>query len=819
MQENNNSSAKTFSKNKVVSSKGADFVISAVISLIFFLCPLFFTGTVAQGIGFEKMMVFYLLVLIGIVFWVIKGIFVGELKLKRTPLDVPILITLVVFVVSTFASISTKDSLIGAYGNSAKSLVAMIVFVLFYYLLVNNINTQRLRQFFGSFIISGSLVAVYSLLQLKGIHLLPMDFTKTNSFNPLGSLSSLTMFLVILLPLLVVAATQAKDILPKASSTVITFIKSLLIIVIIIDFTVLIYLSGFTFWPVGLVSMVIVTMFFLAKIIKVTSNNLFIPITAFIAALVFFILGNFNFFNVTLPAEVSLSRGASWEITKSALKENPFLGSGPSTFYYDFSKFKSANFNSSRLWNVRFDSASGSIFELLSTVGVAGAIAMITIVLIALSVMFLTLIKTESKGVNSLILGLFSSTIAALLYSILYAQNNSLILINVLVIVLATSAGVAMYPEKFKDINLSFRSSPKYALAFAAISLCVSAGVVILFTMGLKMYLADKMVKEAMAMSELDDRIETMEEAIALAPYQDSYYLSIANSYMALANKAAIEGSSQTEIGNYLSKAIELGRRATEESPEKAANNESLALIYENASFYTRGALEHSERLYNKVIELDPQNPTPHLRIALVNMARANAESDADEKKYYIEEALKKYDEAILRKADIAAAYYGKAVASEKLGNLDDAIEQLKNATIASRNNLDYRFELGRLFFNRGVSQLNLDQTATKEITTQDTNPNNGTSTESELSVTPVKDSGPQVSRNSDLNIAEQLFLSIIDKNGNPNHANSRYSLAVLYQKLGETEKARIMAQSLIEIIKDESTKQAVQAQFADILK
>ena len=76
---------------------------------------------------------FFFLTLIGIVAWVTKGLILGELNIKRTPLDIPILATLVVFIISTILSISNKDSLIGGYGSSAKSLVAIIVFILFYY--------------------------------------------------------------------------------------------------------------------------------------------------------------------------------------------------------------------------------------------------------------------------------------------------------------------------------------------------------------------------------------------------------------------------------------------------------------------------------------------------------------------------------------------------------------------------------------------------------------------------------------------------------------------------------------------------------------
>jgi len=806
--------SKSISK-KASSTKGLDIIIIGVIALVFFLCPLFFTGLAAQGLGFEKMLLFYFLVLIGTVAWVTKGVIQGEMSVKRTPLDLPILATIAAFVVSTILSISTKDSIVGSYGNSAKSLVAVIVFSLFYYLVVNNLNAKRIKIIFWSLISSTFFLVVYSLLQLKGIHVLPFDFSKNIGFNPLGSLSALTMYLVAVFPMLVVASAQAGTMFEDSKKSIAIVVKVMSGITALGSLMILALLNGFTFWPIAVVGMVIVLMFFLAKIIKITSNNLVIPLAGFLFLIILLVIGNFSIIDdMKLPAEVSLSRGASWDIAKDGIKENPIFGSGPSTFYYSFSKYKSQNFNASPLWNVRFDSASGAVFEFMSTVGVFGLLSIIVLGLIALSISFLALIKIKDKGISSMMLGFFASFISLALFALLFSQNNSMILLTVLVSVLTVSSALVMYPDKFKDLKLSFRASPKYALSLAAIFLCVSAGVVVLFTMGLKMYMADTYAKNSLLTSDVAKKVELLNKAITLAPYQDSYYLSLANNYMALANQAAISSKDQAVIGDFLAKAIESGKKAVDINGNKASNNESLALVYENASFYTRGALEWAEQLYEKVSELDPKNPTPALRIALVNMARANAETDEEEKRYYISEAVKKYDEAISRKNDLAAAYYGKAIAHEKLGDNSNAIEQLKKANLVSRNNLDYRFELGRLYFNRGIAQAGLRQTASDQIAKNDINPDSSTSTE-RLSVQPTVNSDVVV-KSDDLKAAEQLFLSILTVNAN--HANAKYSLAVLYQKVGELENAKMIVNSLLDTVKDQKTKQAVMAQFEDII-
>ncbi len=790
-------------EDKQATTKALDIIIIGCISAIFFLCPLFFTGLASQGVGFEKMILFYFLVLIGIVAWVTKGVVKGELGIKRTPLDWPILGLLAIFIISTFFSVNAKDSLIGSYGALTKSLAAVITFALFYYLVVNNINIKRIKILFWSFIASISLIIIYSLLQLLNVFVLPLDFSRTAGFNPLGSLSGLTIFLVAVLPLLVIAAAQLRELHPKLNRIAYLIIKSIIGLVGLAALMILALLNGFTFWPAAIAGIAIILMFFLAKIIPIKSGNLVIPLATFLLLIILLVLGNFNMMNLNLPAEVSLSRGISWDIAKASLAKNPILGSGPATFYYDFSQFRGADFNASSLWNTRFNSPSGILFEAIATVGSLGTLALLVIILITLSICFITLIKTSIKETHSIILALFSSYIIIIVFAGLFALNNAVLLFALLIAVLTVSTAVVLYPERFKVIKLSFRASPKYALALAAIFLCVSAGVVVLFTMGLKMYLSDIYVRRALAATEVEQKITALNKAISLFPYEDSYYLELANQYMAQANQEAVGSQNQTVIENSLSQAIETGRKALEISPNKAANNEALALIYENASFYTRGALEWAENLYNDLIKLEPDNPLPHLRLALINMARANAEEDQTEQAYYINEAIKKYDEALAKKDNFDAAYYGKAIAEERLGDIDGAIDQLQRAVILNRNNVDYRFELGRLYFNRAVTQPNLAQNATEELTTGEEG--------NDLSVEANQGVGGAVSRNDDLDMAEQIFLSILQLN--PNHANALYSLGLIYQQLGETDNAKIVIGELLKLIPADQAEQ-VKAQF-----
>jgi Flp pilus assembly protein TadD len=271
-----------------------------------------------------------------------------------------------------------------------------------------------------------------------------------------------------------------------------------------------------------------------------------------------------------------------------------------------------------------------------------------------------------------------------------------------------------------------------------------------------------------------------------------------------VAGKPDSDGKNSALTQNYLASAEAAAKQAIDMAPQKASNNELLALICESAVAYQSGALECSENYYKKVMDLEPDNPTPYLRIGLINMARARVAAGAskkDEAEKYIKEAIKNYDLAIAKKADLASAYYSKGVAYENLGDANNAIGSLTQANRYGNDNLDWRFELARLLFNRGANAGGSNQNQA-DI--------NSTSTLPDLNAQKVP-SGI-IQRNDDLNAAEQLFGSIL--NAKKDNANTLYSLALLYQKVGETDNVKKMVNLLLNVLQDESQKEMVKKQF-----
>jgi tetratricopeptide (TPR) repeat protein len=795
-----------------IKTRGLDFTIITCLFLIFFLCPLFFTGLVAQGIGFEKMMLFYFLVLLGTVAWIVKAVIKGGVSIKKSLLDLPILGILILLVISTMTSVNPKISLVGDYGNSAKGLMAVITFILFYYLLINNINLKRIKILFWSLVASSSLIIVYSALQLLNIFILPANFTHSINFNPVGALHTLSKFLIVILPVMVLSTAQIKEINAKIKPTWNLSLRILLGVVTLGAFTILAFLNNITFWTVAIIGMAVVLLFLLSKTVKISNNDLAIPITAFFLLVIFLVLGNFNIININVPAETKLPYYVSWNIAKEGVKSDPFFGSGPSTFYYSFSKYRGADYNMTPFWNIRFLNSSGFIFELLSDIGILGTLAVIIVLAISVIYCFRVIITVKEREVQPILLSFFASFLMVIIVSLLSPLDNSLILVFVLIGGFAVATAVNVSPNKQEDIKLSFRISPRHNLVVAAIFLIISAGIMAMFTWGIKMYIADLYANKSLTALSVGDKISNANKAVQFAPYRDVYYVNLSNHFINLINNEARESNNQDKILINLNQAIENAKTAVKIAPEKAANNEFLALLYEKASAYMDGGInlwaKSIEDSYGKIIELEPDNPMPYLKIAALNMARGDLESNQNEKNKLYNEAIKNYDIAIAKKSNLAAAYYGKGIVYEKLQDLDNAIEQLKLAVDNSGNNVGYAFELGRLYFNRGTAKAEAVKSPSKSAA-------EGENEDLDVEIEAGQPSKTIVKRNEDINIANQIFLNIIQVE--KNHPNTLYSLALLYRAVGETDNAKAAVKQLLNILDDDKQKERIKNQFKDL--
>lgn len=109
------------------------------------------------------MIVVYILATIITGIWVLKILNTKKLFLKRTPLDIPIVLFLASQILSTIFSIDPHTSIWGYYSRSNGGLLSIISYILLYYALVSNFDIKQSLKFLQAAIFGGLLVSLYAI--------------------------------------------------------------------------------------------------------------------------------------------------------------------------------------------------------------------------------------------------------------------------------------------------------------------------------------------------------------------------------------------------------------------------------------------------------------------------------------------------------------------------------------------------------------------------------------------------------------------------------------------------------------------------------
>lgn len=112
---------------------------------LFFLVPLYFSGDTFELFEFNKMWLVFGLTILIITSWIIKMIINKEVRIQRTPLDLPILLFLLFQGVATIHSLDQHVSLWGYYSRFNGGFLSTLSYVLLYYAFVSNLLTENAK--------------------------------------------------------------------------------------------------------------------------------------------------------------------------------------------------------------------------------------------------------------------------------------------------------------------------------------------------------------------------------------------------------------------------------------------------------------------------------------------------------------------------------------------------------------------------------------------------------------------------------------------------------------------------------------------------
>lgn len=731
-------------------------IIKVSLYSLVFLMPLFWLPFSFEAFEFNKLYLLFFLSAIAFFSWLLKMILVdGEIRFKRTPLDIPIVGFLFLAVLSAIFSVDKLSSLFGFYGRFSDGLIALISLVIVYFLITNNTSSPsletpeqkpvNLKGLLKVFSWSFSLVILLSYFSVLGIwqkisSLAGLGFpalTLQKFFNPAaGSLEGLAIFLAVIAVFLT-GLILIRDKNEPRNKTVFHWSA------LVVSLALLIVINFRSAWLVLAVSLIIFLAFALSKrLFKKSVNRLLLPILLVIFSSVLS-FGTFRFPLLSLAKEQVLDQETSWQASFGAARENlkaGFLGTGVGTWHYDFTKHKPASFNQNSLWQFRFDRSGSHFSEVLGTLGFLGLFLYLGL----LGLFFLTgwlLISGKSGkefGETKFNLPFLMAVLGLTVGQLFYYQNLVLAFVFWLFLALA-----AVVWQGSGEKIFSLKKFPELNLVFSTFLIAVGLGVVALFFFGVRFYLADNLFLKVQKENSLDNQIAVLEKIVKLNPYQAQYWSLLSRAYLQKTREESARSGPQDQekIIGLVNAARSAADRALEKGPSQVAAAETLAIVYRELRGFPEGQ-DRAVKSFERAINLEPNNP-----VLKIELARLLTATDMERAKREVELAQKikpEYLDAMLLETAIL----------EQEGNLEGAVRAMEKVVSSYPFNLEARFQLGLLYFN---------------------------------------------SKKYDDAISQLESVLILA----PKHSNALYSLGLTYQRKGNATKAKSYFEKVLELNPD----------------
>ncbi len=634
MTESKNSSSKFFENLSLI-----------LLGILFIFFPIVFSSLTTDTFGLPKQILLGIIALSTLIFLGIRMITEGEIKLRNTPFDIPILIFGLVVLVSAIFSIDRSDAL--------TSFVPLLFAILMYFVIVNTAKSEGNVLFLlATSVLGGCIVSVLQVLTYFNIYVLPMQYTHVRVFTPLGSLLDQALYLGLLLPMVgYLAYATAQPILNKArnssSSNSVARFAGFIIATIILLF-------GF-----------VITIY---ELITVQQP-------------------------LILPFDTGFQTGfAAISQDTGRIAQSFLLGSGYGTFLIDFSRFKAAAYNNNpNLWAFTFFRSSSFILELLATTGVLGL----------LSYLFLSfkIIKDKPNRKEGGF-GVFLSVIVALILSLILPF--SFIITTLLFILLGLFASIQglAHPERVYDLSLKlrgvmtggkvFQSSQERSFDRALPVIFLIPIIIIVAGVGYFSYqysLSDITFQKSLVAAQQNNGLLTynlQNNAINMFPYRDAYYRIFSQTNLSLANSLALQQprgkkvptQTQQTIYTLVQQSINAGRSAVALSPANTLDWQNLSSVYRALIGFGTNAENFSIAANQQAIALDSNNPQEYINLGGIYYQLSQWD-----------QAINEFSIAVNLKPDYANAHYNLGHALEQKGDLPDALAQYKIVAQLVANN------------------------------------------------------------------------------------------------------------------------------------
>lgn len=734
-------------------------LLSWGVAITAFLVPLTYSGATVDLFDFPKQIVLYTAVLLLLAAWLTRMWIEGEVHLTKTPIDLPLLLFTAIAVISTILSFNQIGftGITGFFGRFHGGLASLISLTLLYYITVNNIKTRpEITRVIWALVLAGGVLALVGLMQALGVPLFPGEEARGRTFTPAGNLQALSVYLsvsvIVALGLLInrsdipakefpvhsettpvkrgrgrppkyEAFTPAiplallrrglgklKDTLrsgnPEGSAAfaqTLQLPKARVVLVPLLALmgAELIFLNITAGWVTLVTGVVVLVFWSRPRLLAASIRPLGILLAVF--AVIFVIVHIIDIAKrlpilAPIAPEAMMDIRSSWVVAAHTVRDYPIFGSGPGSFFYDFTRFRAAAYNQTDTWNLRFTVPHNEYFLYLATIGIAGLFAAVTLGIR----FFVFAVMTALKGADSidhpLKVGATAAAIAIFIGQAFFAHNTTTATAFMLVLGITMSLERLLGKAWVDDLKLTLALAPSGGAVLAEEPHFVSAGasasrgkrevmpsllfypgilvVLLLFFFVSRHLSANLAYREALAAAARNDGTATYQlqlKAIRESPFIDQYHLGFAQTNLLLAaalvtkpNPSDQERQTATAL---VDQAIREARTAADLAPLHVANWEMLAQIYRNIAGSVPDAASWALQAYQQALTTDP--PNPQLRLDVGGLLFAAQQYDA---------AIQQFQLAVQLKPNLANAWYNLANAFAKKEMYHEAMQAYQQA-------------------------------------------------------------------------------------------------------------------------------------------
>ncbi len=646
--------------------------IKRIIQGIIIALPLVFLPLTPEPFEFNKLYILILSVSVLYILWGIEVVMEKKLTIRKTPNLKALGIFLLAVIISTVLSEAKSVSIYGEANRWFPSLISTITLIAFYLVVLTHITEEiDVKATINSFVLGTVIADIIALMSYAGLNPIPgtgRAFNTMGSTLGLGILSVMAIWHLLGITLAnntLKRNTQVKVKLHKAQSNKFTKEQLIHVAITLVPTIYIGLLNIRELWILLILSLA------LHVLLREKTNKGTLVSVAILSALLLATnipqVQNLIENNVTLsqtfykvPESTKLPWGESWNIAISTLRDFPIEGTGPSTFYLNYTRYRSLRMNNTDYWNLRFEKPRNDLFLIISELGLLGIVATGLLMANTFKEVRASILKDNS----------IQQDLAVSLGLLGIALLNTHVTVTLAVIGIVTLALLeTSLSQKELDLKMTAGTEDVEKLLIAVLATpLVALGILGLY-ITYKVYPAEYYIRKGINLlgTDAEKAYEYQTKALKLNPTRSDYYNVFAKTNidlaMSIANKESLTDKDKQVIEKLVATALNATKvNSTEIAPLDPVSWEVRSQINMLIKDIAQDAKTWAIKSMQTAIELDPSNPA--LRMTLGGIYYGFGDYNS---------AINLFRQAIELKPDYANAYYNFAQTAKQLGDLESA--------------------------------------------------------------------------------------------------------------------------------------------------